>query len=462
MVEFARQGPEYTHGAGDDADPAHAELEREVFVGGVNEVVREGCVVHRPAGPWSATVQRLLAHLTETGFDGAPAPLGLSADGREERVEFLPGEVGHDFAAPEVRSDASLVAAAGLLRRLHDASATFRRTDADVWYLPVREPAEVICHGDAATYNTVFRGGLPVAFIDFDTAHPAPRLWDAAYTAYRFVPLYAPDEVEHTQPAAEARRRLALFARAYGLTDAQRAALPETAAERLRAHVALMRDQAAAGHEAFARHLAEGHDRRYLTDADWIERVYGGLLRGTRLTLRPVRPQDHAWLLDHWTAPDVRRFLYDDEVLTSDQVGAEIERSVRGFAEDGYGLWLVEAAGVDSDADTSPLDAGDAAEAGEARIGTVGIRPLEDLGLELYYSLAPEAWGRGYATEAAGAVRDHALGPLGLPELLAEVDEGNLASAAIVAKLGLEPFEVVPGVLGPMVRYRPRRGEAVI
>ena len=455
MVEFERQGPEYAHVAGDDADSAHPEVEREVFVGGVNEVVREGGAVRRPAGPWSATVQRLLAHLTEDGFDGAPAPLGLSADGREERVEFLPGEIGHDFAAPEVRSDASLAAAAGLLRRLHDASATFRRTDADVWYLPVREPAEVICHGDAATYNTVFRGGLPVAFIDFDTAHPAPRLWDAAYTAYRFVPLYAPDEVEHTLPVAEARRRLALFAKAYGLTDAQRAALPETAAERLRAHVALMRDQAAAGHEAFARHIAEGHDRRYLTDADWIERVYGGLLRGTRLTLRPVRPDDHAWLLDHWAGPDVRRFLYDGEVLTSDQVGEEIERSVRGFAEDGYGLWLVEATDAAAEADAA---ADSAASLLDGRIGTVGIRPLEDLGLELYYSLAPEAWGRGHATEAARAVRDHALGALGLPELLAEVDEGNLASAAIVAKLGLEPFEVVPGVLGPMTRYRIRRG----
>ncbi|WP_229698997.1 hypothetical protein [Wenjunlia tyrosinilytica] len=31
----------------------------------------------------------------------------------------------------------------------------------------------MICHGDAATYNTVFREQLPVAFIDFDTATPA-------------------------------------------------------------------------------------------------------------------------------------------------------------------------------------------------------------------------------------------------------------------------------------------------
>lgn len=433
----------------DDLEPPEVEpviVDREVLVGGVNEVVREGDTVRRPAGPWSRTVQRLLAHLAADGFEGAPVPLGFSDDGTEELVTYLPGEIGHDFAAPEVRSDASLVAVAKLLRRLHDASATFARSDADVWYMPVREPAEVICHGDAATYNTVFRDGVPAAFIDFDTAHPAPRIWDAAYTAYRFVPLYAPDEAELTLPVDEARRRLALFTEAYGLGGNERAALPAVAAERLRAHVELMRNEAAAGNAAFASHLAEGHDRRYLTDAEWIERVYGGVLRTERLTLRPVRPDtDQTWLLDHWTELDVRRFLHDGETLTPEQIGAEVAESVRSFAEDGYGLWVVEVSEFTHGAGTRDR---------RHRIGTVGIRPLDDLGPELYYSLAPDAWGRGYATEAARVVLAHALGPLGLPELLAEVDIDNRASEAIIAKLGMESFDVVPGVLGPMTRYR--------
>jgi hypothetical protein len=224
--------------------------DREVFIGGVNEVVREGAVVRRPAGAWSPTVQRLLAHLRQQGFPHAPRPHGLSGDGAEERVEYLPGEVGHDFAAPQVRSDATLVAMGRLLRAFHDASASFPRGPQDVWQLPVREPAEVICHGDAATYNTVFREALPVALIDFDTAHPAPRLWDVAYTAYRFVPLYAPDEVALS--------------------------LPAVAAERLRTLVDRMREEAAAGHPAYALHVAEGHDRRYLTDAAWITSTFTG------------------------------------------------------------------------------------------------------------------------------------------------------------------------------------------
>ena len=86
--------------------------------------------------------------------------------------------------------------------------------------------------------------------------------------------------------------------------------------------------------------------------------------------------------------------------------------------------------------------------------GTAGLRPLDDIGLEIFYSLAPGSWGRGYATEAARAVVGHALDTLGLAEVLAEVDEGNTASVAVVKRLGMTPFAVVPGVLGPMTRYR--------
>ena len=78
----------------------------------------------------------------------------------------------------------------------------------------------------------------------------------------------------------------------------------------------------------------------------------------------------------------------------------------------------------------------------------------EGLGLEVFYGLAPGSWGKGFATEAARAVLDHALGPLGLPEVLAEVDEGNTGSIAVIERLGMTPFAVVPGVLGPMIRYR--------
>ena len=160
------------------------------------------------------------------------------------------------------------------------------------------------------------------------------------------------------------------------------------------------------------------------------------VLRTERLILRPVTADDHAVLQAHWTTPDVRRFLFDGATLSAAEITGAIENSARDFGRAGYGLWLIhEKVGTDL-------------------VGTVGLRPLEDLGLEIFYSLAPGSWGRGYATEAARAVLAHALGPLGLPEVLAKVDEGNAASIAVIERLGMTRFDVVPGLLGPMIRYR--------
>ncbi len=163
------------------------------------------------------------------------------------------------------------------------------------------------------------------------------------------------------------------------------------------------------------------------------------VLHTERLILRPVTVGDHAALLAHWAAPEVRRFLFDGATLSAAEVTGAIQASTRDFGRAGYGLWLV------GERDGTDL------------VGTAGLRPLEDLGLEIFYSLAPGSWGKGYATEAARAVLDHALGPLGLPEVLAEVDAGNTASIAVIERLGMTPFDVVSGLLGPMTRYRKTR-----
>jgi [ribosomal protein S5]-alanine N-acetyltransferase len=160
------------------------------------------------------------------------------------------------------------------------------------------------------------------------------------------------------------------------------------------------------------------------------------VLHAERLILRPVTADDYTALLAHWAAPDVRRFLFDGARLSVAEVTEAIEDSTQDFGRAGYGLWLIH------EKDGTDL------------VGTTGLRPLEDIGPEIFYSLSPGSWGKGYATEAARAVLDHALGPLGLPEVLAEVDEGNAASIAVIERLGMTPFDVVPGLLGPMTRYR--------
>ncbi|MEV1000317.1 aminoglycoside phosphotransferase family protein [Nonomuraea sp. NPDC050202] len=243
--------------------------EEEVLTGGgVNHVVRAGDTVRRPSGPWTPAVHALLRHLAARGFTGAPRSHGIDERGREI-LDFVPGRTA-DYPLPGwVRTDEALIAVARLLRDYHDATAGLSHEG--TWYFPPVEPAEVICHGDVAPYNCVFRQGRPVAFIDFDTAHPGPRVWDVAYAAYRFVPLHHPGDGDGI-PVAEQARRLRLFADAYELDEAGRQALVETAIKRLEHLVGFMRERAAAGDAAFAGHVARGDDRFYELNIEHLRR----------------------------------------------------------------------------------------------------------------------------------------------------------------------------------------------
>jgi [ribosomal protein S5]-alanine N-acetyltransferase len=58
--------------------------------------------------------------------------------------------------------------------------------------------------------------------------------------------------------------------------------------------------------------------------------------------------------------------------------------------------------------------------------------------VEVAYRLTRPAWGRGIATEAAGALVNHALGALALPRVVAVTYPDNVASQRVLYKLGFE------------------------
>jgi RimJ/RimL family protein N-acetyltransferase len=58
-------------------------------------------------------------------------------------------------------------------------------------------------------------------------------------------------------------------------------------------------------------------------------------------------------------------------------------------------------------------------------------------GLELGWTLARDAWGQGYASEAAGAAMAWAWTELGAPELISLIDPGNAASLRVAERLGM-------------------------
>jgi aminoglycoside phosphotransferase (APT) family kinase protein len=70
-----------------------------------------------------------------------------------------------------------------------------------------------VCHNDPSPCNHVFRGGVPVALIDFDHAAPGRRLRDVAYAGW----LWAVSADVDGPPITEQARRLRLIADAYGL-----------------------------------------------------------------------------------------------------------------------------------------------------------------------------------------------------------------------------------------------------
>jgi hypothetical protein len=192
----------------------------EVLSGGtLTAVVRVGDTVRRATNVWSPSVHALLRHLEEKGFPGAPRFLGIDTQGRET-LTFLHGDVTIDGPPTGMYTEAALSGAAALLRALHDATVDFVRGEAADWQFQVGAPTTgpIICHNDVGPYNTVYRAGRPVAFIDWDFAAPGPREWDVAYALWRFVPLY--DDATCARlgwPIVARGPRIARFLDAYGL-----------------------------------------------------------------------------------------------------------------------------------------------------------------------------------------------------------------------------------------------------
>ena len=71
-------------------------------------------------------------------------------------------------------------------------------------------------------------------------------------------------------------------------------------------------------------------------------------------------------------------------------------------------------------------------------LGSVSLRRfVRDRRAELGYWLGVDAWGKGYATEAATALVDFGFRELGLERIYAQVLEGNAASCRVLEKLGM-------------------------
>jgi len=139
-----------------------------------------------------------------------------------------------------------------------------------------------------------------------------------------------------------------------------------------------------------------------------------------RLLLRPLQAADAAAIARIWTDPDVTQYMGGPRDF--DKVRASLEADALAEQPSQYDLWPV----IEK---TSGLIVG--------HCGLLDKIIDERAEVELVYVLAASAWGKGYATEIALALKVYALTRLGLRRVVALIDPENTASAHVAIKVNM-------------------------
>lgn len=140
-----------------------------------------------------------------------------------------------------------------------------------------------------------------------------------------------------------------------------------------------------------------------------------------RLTLRDWREDD----LPIWHAinadPEVHEFL--GPVWDEARTAASMRHYQEAYRRNGFGFWAVEV------------------RATGRLIGMAGLDVVDEEvafdGVEIGWRLGKDAWGHGYATEAARAVLDFGFTTAGLDEIYAITMRGNERSQAVMRRIGM-------------------------
>ncbi len=140
-----------------------------------------------------------------------------------------------------------------------------------------------------------------------------------------------------------------------------------------------------------------------------------------RLILRPMMEKDADFILELLNDPSFIRNIGDRKVRTREGAKAYItDGPVASYAKNGFGLYLVEL------------------KESSKSMGMCGLirrNTLKDV--DIGYAFLPKFWSKGYAFEAALAMKQYAQEEIGLKRLVAVVDPENLPSIHLLEKLGM-------------------------
>lgn len=179
----------------------------------------------------------------------------------------------------------------------------------------------------------------------------------------------------------------------------------------------------------------------------------GPTLHTERLILRRWREDDREPFAAMNADPEVmRHFLRPLDRPESD---AFFDRIEARFRADGYGLWAVERGA-------------DGAFLGFTGLAVATFEAPFTPCVEVGWRFVPDAWGHGYATEAAREALRFGFESLGLEEIVSFTSPLNVPSYRVMERLGMhrdaaDDFEYPSRPQGhplrPQVLYRLRREE---
>ena len=257
----------------------------EAIAGRVTEFVRVGDTVRRPVTDNTESMRRLLVHLERAGFGGAPRVMGSGSD-HTNTLTWIDGWVPTD--AEGWRLDEGALASVGrLLRGYHTSVEGFAPGAGFEEGPQAVSPGHVVCHGDIAPRNTVFRDGHAAAFIDWDGVWAADPLWDLGHAVWQFTPICDDDDplVGEWPETPDRSARIAALVGGYRLAPSDGRRLAEMVVEVIAGCRRSVARKAAAGIPAFARMEREGildtldNQRRAAEEArPLIQRAVSGTL----------------------------------------------------------------------------------------------------------------------------------------------------------------------------------------
>jgi len=151
------------------------------------------------------------------------------------------------------------------------------------------------------------------------------------------------------------------------------------------------------------------------------------ILETDRLILRQFSTEDAEFILELVNEPSFIQNIGDRGVRTLEDARSYILRvAITSYEKNGFGLYLV----LLKESDES--------------IGMCGLIKRDGLeDVDIGYAFLPRYWSKGYAMEAARAVKDYARDVIGLKRLVAITDPENEGSIRILEKIGLKYEKMV-------------------